>query len=208
MQKSDETRLKIEAVAEQLFAKNGYDVVTVRDIARMAEVNISLISYHFGGKENLYSHIISKYFAQVNVLFGLMEKEYKRGRFDKNSYFNFWYKFINEAISFKVANKEIEEIMMAEKLKGFPYSFEIYNISIPPLIKRLDKILNFGKRQGWIESKLDALLFFTMMMGGLDAFLVLARVNCPMQKKAIVTLKDYKKMTDQLMLILFKGVWI
>lgn len=206
MNRSDDTKTKIIATGEQLFAKKGYDAVTVRDIALLAKINVSLINYHFGGKEGLYSHIISKYFSQINLLFSLLETEYKQVRFDKIAYFKFWHKFILEAIAFKVQNQNIEDIMMAEKLKGFPYSYEIYNQSIPPLMKRLDKILNFGKRQGWIDEKLNSLVFFSLMMGGLDAFLVVARVNCPMRTSAQIILKNYDNVADQIMLILFKGV--
>ncbi len=39
--------------AEELFATNGYEGTTVRDIANAAEVNLAMISYYFGSKEKL-----------------------------------------------------------------------------------------------------------------------------------------------------------
>ncbi len=39
--------------AEKLFAANGYNGTSVRDIATKAKVNVSMISYYFGSKENL-----------------------------------------------------------------------------------------------------------------------------------------------------------
>lgn len=41
-------------VASELFARQGYDSVSTRQIAKQARVNLSAIGYHFGGKEALY----------------------------------------------------------------------------------------------------------------------------------------------------------
>lgn len=44
-------------VAEKLFAANGYNGTSVRDIATKAKVNVSMISYYFGSKENLLEEL-------------------------------------------------------------------------------------------------------------------------------------------------------
>ena len=44
-------------VAEKLFAANGYNGTSVRDIASKAKVNVSMISYYFGSKENLMEEL-------------------------------------------------------------------------------------------------------------------------------------------------------
>ncbi len=49
-----ETKDKILAAAKELFAKKGFDGTSTREIVNAAGVNISLIAYHFGGKENLF----------------------------------------------------------------------------------------------------------------------------------------------------------
>ena len=53
------TRLKILKVATKLFAEYGFEGTSTRDICKAANINISLISYYFGGKEKLYDEIIS-----------------------------------------------------------------------------------------------------------------------------------------------------
>lgn len=47
----------IMMVAEKLFAANGYNGTSVRDIASKAKVNVSMISYYFGSKENLMEEL-------------------------------------------------------------------------------------------------------------------------------------------------------
>lgn len=55
-----EKKQHIINVAEQLFAENGFDGTSVRDIAHQAKVNIAMISYYFGSKEKLLESIIEK----------------------------------------------------------------------------------------------------------------------------------------------------
>ena len=57
-------RAKILRVAGKLFAQHGLEGVSTRDIAAKSDLNISLISYYFGGKEGLYKEVIND-FAQT-----------------------------------------------------------------------------------------------------------------------------------------------
>ncbi len=49
---------RLIAAAGPLFAEQGYDPVSTRALARAAGVNLSAITYHFGGKEGLYRAVI------------------------------------------------------------------------------------------------------------------------------------------------------
>lgn len=66
---------KIMSAAIPLFAENGFAAVSVKEIAETANVNIALISYHFGGKENLYSTILEVQFELVDTIIDLIRKE-------------------------------------------------------------------------------------------------------------------------------------
>lgn len=80
----NETGKKILAAAETLFLEKGYNAVTTRDIARAAEVNLGLIPYYFGSKENLALMIVkgindlwySKVFEGFAAELGSAEKLY------------------------------------------------------------------------------------------------------------------------------------
>ena len=50
----DSTKQKILLAAGPIFAKNGYQGATVRDISDAAGVNLASINYYFGDKANLY----------------------------------------------------------------------------------------------------------------------------------------------------------
>lgn len=59
------TENKILLVAAELFAKNGFEGASTREICKMAGVNLSLISYYFGGKKELYEKIVAKIIGSI-----------------------------------------------------------------------------------------------------------------------------------------------
>lgn len=64
MQKENKKEQIIQA-AIKLFAKNGFEATSTRDICKLANANISLIAYYFGGKQELYDEIISSFIEKV-----------------------------------------------------------------------------------------------------------------------------------------------
>jgi len=62
-QKSQETRKRLLEVAAELFAEKGFNGAGVREICKLAKVNISAISYHFGSKKALYIEVFKTYLA-------------------------------------------------------------------------------------------------------------------------------------------------
>lgn len=61
---SSETRRRLVEAGTQLFAEHGFRSVSVRDLAKKAEVNSALINYHFGSKEGLFEEVIRASAAQ------------------------------------------------------------------------------------------------------------------------------------------------
>lgn len=59
------TEDKIIEVATELFAQNGFDGTSTREICKQAGVNISLISYYFGGKKELYEKIVANIVGKI-----------------------------------------------------------------------------------------------------------------------------------------------
>lgn len=64
---ADDTREKLIASAERLFAARGYTNVSVRAIAAEAGVNWSLVGYHFRGKEGLLSEVYRRHCSSLNA---------------------------------------------------------------------------------------------------------------------------------------------
>ena len=54
-----DTKQKIVDVACELFAAQGFDGVSIRAIAKAADVNLAAVNYHFKNKSFLYAQIIT-----------------------------------------------------------------------------------------------------------------------------------------------------
>jgi TetR/AcrR family transcriptional regulator, regulator of cefoperazone and chloramphenicol sensitivity len=60
-----ETRERLIAAAERLFADRGFRKVTVREICREARANVAAVNYHFGDKLGLYREVLQ---AAIDVM--------------------------------------------------------------------------------------------------------------------------------------------
>ncbi len=57
---------RILDAAERLFARHGFYGVSVRDITEAAGVDVALVSYHFGGKRELFAAVFQRRAEQLN----------------------------------------------------------------------------------------------------------------------------------------------
>jgi AcrR family transcriptional regulator len=62
MKKKREPRFRILNASVYLLARNSYHSVGVREIAEKANVNISMISYYFGGKSGIMRDIVEAFY--------------------------------------------------------------------------------------------------------------------------------------------------
>mgnify|MGYP001225555217 CR=1 FL=1 len=58
------SKQKVVEAASILFFQKGYHGTSVRDIAKKASVNVSLISYYFKGKQGLFEHAVTDYYEE------------------------------------------------------------------------------------------------------------------------------------------------
>jgi AcrR family transcriptional regulator len=60
-------RERILNAAEELFAARGFNGVSVRDIVKVARVNLGAIPYYFGSKENLFKGVFLRRVAPIQA---------------------------------------------------------------------------------------------------------------------------------------------
>jgi TetR/AcrR family transcriptional regulator len=70
-----DSRTKLIAAATHLFADKGFSAVSIRELAQQAGVNSALISYHFDGKEGLYTAVLENQFSLLLQLAERINKE-------------------------------------------------------------------------------------------------------------------------------------
>lgn len=63
----ENSKEKILNTAIKLFAQKGFDGTSIREICKSANINICMISYYFGGKQELYQEIITNLIKSQNA---------------------------------------------------------------------------------------------------------------------------------------------
>lgn len=71
----NEKQIQILKIAEMLFAEKGFDGTSIRDISKVAKINVAMISYYFGSKEKLLeSLVLFKTLGLKELLVNLIEE--------------------------------------------------------------------------------------------------------------------------------------
>ncbi|MGJ8693327.1 MAG: TetR/AcrR family transcriptional regulator [Thalassotalea sp.] len=60
------TKARILNAAEKLFANNGFNGTSLREITRVADVNLAAVNYHFGSKKELIKAVMSRYMNELS----------------------------------------------------------------------------------------------------------------------------------------------
>jgi TetR/AcrR family transcriptional regulator len=134
-----DSRENIIASAIPLFAAKGLNGVGVRELAGAADVNLSMISYYFGGKEGLYAAVLTEQFAILGKIeeIELLETDtlqkfelYVRAtvaRYRKNPYLLRFYtsELTNPTACFetivKPAIKKVVQMLLDTFMDGLPH---------------------------------------------------------------------------------------
>jgi AcrR family transcriptional regulator len=155
-------RTHILSIAEQLFADNGFDGTSVRDIAQHANVNLAMISYYFGSKEKLLEALIEE---RAGYTLGLLEE------LSKNPELNPWEKmerYVDFYVDKVMNNFRFHCIMHQQNTNcRSPEIRElITNIKFRNL-EQVKKIISEGQRKGMFR-KIDIELTIASIMGTLS----------------------------------------
>ena len=65
-----DTRARIQQVALELFAEQGYEKTSLREIAERLDVTKAALYYHFKSKEDIVASLLADYTAQLDALIG------------------------------------------------------------------------------------------------------------------------------------------
>jgi len=63
-----DTRARIQQVALELFAEQGYEKTSLREIAERLDVTKAALYYHFKSKEDIVRSLVEDYFGQLDAL--------------------------------------------------------------------------------------------------------------------------------------------
>lgn len=157
-------RDRLIAASLKLFAEKGYHACSIREICEEAKANISLVSFHFGGKEGLLDTIFEgleeKDFDKLEVLLVKPNSEEDLKICLKH--------FLHDYVDYSIHHGDVISLYLEELERGNPQAIEIQPKTYGKLWNSLIDFLKIAQERKLIEAKVD-----TEIM----AFQILAPIN-------------------------------
>lgn len=146
-------KMRILLAAKSLFAKYGFEGTSVRKICEEAGANIALVSYYFGGKENVFLAIFETFMPLEKIKF------ISKQPIDPLASLKF---LIEELFSFHRQDPEIVRIIRQETMMDSPRTAIMSPFTLL-MWKHLREILKKGKENEIFKyHSLDNTMFFIM----------------------------------------------
>ncbi len=141
--KQPDAKTRILEAARKLFAQQGFDGTSVKQICEAAGVNISLVSYYFGGKEKVLSALFQTDFFDSNLFLDDETSDDPVLGIQQ---------IARAIIRLRIHNPDIMTILHREILNQTPRNREIESY-IYPIWNRLRSHLETGLKNGVFQFK-------------------------------------------------------
>ncbi|MDP4096035.1 TetR family transcriptional regulator [Paenibacillus sp. P96] len=153
-QTEPDIKIRILLAAKRLFAQQGYDGTSCRQVCEAAGANIALISYHFGGKEGVYKAVVEHFFPI---------KELKSVNFADLDPIEGIRLLVSRIIQVTHRDRELSFIIQQEMLLRSPRRQTVMNVLVE-VWSQVRSLLLRGKEEGvfTFDSSTNALV---MVMG-------------------------------------------
>ena len=155
----NEKQIEILSVAEQLFADKGFDGTSVRDISKLADINVAMISYYFGSKEKLLEQLILYRVQDLKIKLENLIQE-NLNPFEKiDKYIEFYIQKVDSnRHMYKIMHFEISSKKRAVDLEGF------HEIKKSNLLS-LSNIIEEGQNLNLFKKDINIVLITPIILG-------------------------------------------
>ena len=157
------TEASLLEAAKKVFARKGYDGATVKELAEAAGVNVSLVSYHFDGKDGLYRACLENFgrgrlAAAERVLKDPQSLEDFRVRLQL---------FAEEFLNCHLQEPEITSILHRECSVEKSITKDLFKGVFFKVFETLTGFVENGQKRGFLRSDLNPHVSCMLFMGGL-----------------------------------------
>ena len=196
-----DSKIALLRAAKKVFAKKGFDGATVKDIAEEAGVNVSLVSYHYQGKENLYRECIKQFGeAGLRAAERLLEEPKSVDEFRIRLTL-----FTEELISRHFEEHEVAQIMQRECNGNDPVVAELFDTVFIKYFLTLQNFFKLAAKNKILHPKADPHMITMLFFGSIISTLNHDEMH---EKKFGKSLKDLdyrKKLIQQSLLMVLGG---
>ncbi len=156
----NDKQLQIIDTAEQLFARNGFDGTSVRDIAEAAGVNSAMISYYFGSKEGLMQALFQERTGHVRLKVESLLKDDSLLPLQKMQ------ALADDYVERILQNQSFHRIMVYEQmLEKNPDVTEMIAVLKRENADAISKLIKDGQKKGIFRKDVDIVLLMNTLIG-------------------------------------------
>lgn len=192
--------------AAKLFSKLGLDRTSTRDISKESQANISLISYHFGGKEGLYREVIREFALKVREKVQPSITEFRSQPMTKELFRKEVESMVANMIEMRTAHPEISVILAREKIEGMPLCKEVHEEVFYPMIQNFFLMFKEAQAKGIVRESLHPALFFILLSEGVFGFFELMDCETKINQDCAEFIKDTNLLKHQVVDTFLNGV--
>lgn len=201
-----DAKQKLIQTARFLFSQKGLEGTSTRDIARESGLNISLISYYFGGKEGLYKQVFMNFGEHISqVIDGTLES-FQGLEMNQKNFVEEVKLIITMFIDLHDQNKDMANLMWREKLEGMRHSKELQDQIFLPIGNKMSEFIAQAQRKGIVTKKIHPKVFFIAMIESIMGYL--RALECDENlKKSCPLISDQKNVVvDQFTIFFTQGI--
>jgi len=197
-----DTKEKLLEAAALVFSQRGFGGATVKEIADQAGVNVSLISYHFNGKEGLFRTIVEN-FGRERLRDAEKILSSPESMEDMRTKLRFW---AQQFLVCQVDQNDVCSILHREDVCDQEILWDVFQNTFLKQFEAIVKFFEAGRKKGILRKDVDPIVATTTIFGTL---IHMGRSQKVQQKWMKISIADEKyrgQITDQLLNILFNGI--
>lgn len=198
-------RTRLMEVAIRLFAEHGLEGTSTRDIAKAADLNISLISYYFGGKEGLYKTVIFEHAATMRIesdkLLGSLDLE----SLNREQFCLIMKSVIRAMIPMKYQSREMGALLQREMMAGLPFAREVFETVFAQILEKIVGMYAAGQKKGFIRPELHPYILFFSLVHSTETYFQMNQCQTQVQNKILKLPEEMDAYAEQIYLIFVEG---
>lgn len=207
---SDDTsaRGRILDAAVKLFVEQGLAGTSTRDISKASGLNVSLISYYFGGKEGLYKAVLENFADDAKKEMEKLFAEYHGEAMTKERFSKQMKKMITTMLTLKFRHPSIFLLLQREMTAGMPFAREIMEDKFHLMLETMAGLYKEGQEKGFVRKDINPYVVFLSLVHSTDMYIQTCRCGGKIMDQIYNLPEQLPQYIDEVHKIFVEGVLI
>jgi len=198
----ESTHAALLEAGEKMFALKGYESTTIQDLAKAAGVNVSLVSYHFGGKAELYRACLERFgSARLTAVRKILQP-----CADFTEFGTRFKIFTIEFIESHFENKDLVTIIQREIQNGLRHAPETFHKTFLRMFETLVEFFSDAQKKKIIRDDVLPFEMTSSFYGSLIHALTNDHIRQKLYKSTLADPEHHLPFVDQIMIAFVDGL--